>query len=278
MILSTETLVIAGVVVLIFLVSATRLSVKHEGFFHSLYWTLKGITLITYHLLMFLGSFADAFLRGLLSITKKAGTKRVCIKRVKEYASTPKTFMSEKSLHNAVARYLERTCHVRAHINEPIPGLKGARRARRPDVWTQNEPSLDWLVGFWDAEGTSDRTPAISIVQKEQGVIEAIGDMFGGSVRAAGNYWRWTLRGEAARGLVEKIDARSHCSAKRDRMITNFGAPTYSEQNREKKREYDKKYQETTRERQKEYHRERYRRLSNEAKLLREVQSASSVD
>lgn len=141
-----------------------------------------------------------------------------------------------------------------------------------------HEPSLDWLVGFWDAEGTSDRTPAISIVQKEQGVIEAIGDMFGGSVRAAGNYWRWTLRGEAARGLVEKIDARSHCSAKRDRMITNFGAPTYSEQNREKKREYDKKYQETTRERQKEYHRERYRRLSNEAKLLREVQSASSVD
>lgn len=141
-----------------------------------------------------------------------------------------------------------------------------------------HKPSLDWFVGFWDAEGTSGRTPAISVSQKEMAVIEAIREKFGGSTRFVDGYWRWTLRGEAARGLVEKISIRSHCSARRGRMATNFDTPTYSEQNREKKREYDKKYQEATRERQREYHRERYRRLSKEAKMFKEVQNASSID
>lgn len=134
MTLSVETLIIAGLVLTVFLVSVIRSSVKREGFFRSLYWTLKGITLIIYHVLMFVGAFLDGVLREFLSGAKGARTTG---SRQRAIVSK-KMSMSEKSLHNAVARHLERTCHVRTYINEPIPGLEGARRLRRPDVWAQS--------------------------------------------------------------------------------------------------------------------------------------------
>jgi hypothetical protein len=128
-----------------------------------------------------------------------------------------------------------------------------------------HEPTLDWLAGFWDAEGTSDRTPAISIVQKERSVVDSIGKQFGGSVGVRDGYWRWTLRGECARELIVLIGTRSHCATKRGRMYANFTTPTYSETNREKKKAYDMVYRETHREEQRVYHAKRYRALKAES-------------
>ena len=130
MTLTTETLVIATFVILAFLVSAIRSSVKHEGFFRSLYWTLKGTTLIFYHILMFVGSFFDGVLRGLLGGAKRKRQKRISAS-TQQIATGSAGRRRTKEAMQAVAWHLEHMCHVKPFIDKAI--FKDLRQ--RPDVW-----------------------------------------------------------------------------------------------------------------------------------------------
>jgi len=129
MTISIETLVVVGLVLAIFLVSAIRSSVKHGGFFGSLYWTLRGTTLIFYHILMFVGAFFDGVLRGLLSSTKKVRATKKQQRAVISKGSAGRR--RTKEAMQAVARHLERTCHVKPFIDKAV--FKDLRQ--RPDVW-----------------------------------------------------------------------------------------------------------------------------------------------
>ncbi len=129
MTLSVETLIIAGLVLTVFLVSVIRSSIKREGFFRSLYWTLKGIALIIYHVLVFVGAFFDGVLREFLSGSKGAritkSRQRVAVS--KGSAGRRRT----KEAMQAVARHMERTCHIKPIIDKAV--FKDLRQ--RPDVW-----------------------------------------------------------------------------------------------------------------------------------------------
>ena len=120
---------------------------------------------------------------------------------------------------------------------------------------TQHPITLDGFVGFWDAEGSSDNHPALSITQKDKEVLDIMQQTFGGNVYQTGNdryrWHMWSLYGKEARLLVPEILSRSHCPAKAERLRLNFEGPTYNELHHDKKlaavRAYDTSHREKKR-------------------------------
>ena len=106
---------------------------------------------------------------------------------------------------------------------------------------TQHEPTLDWLIGFWDAEGSSGTQPSINASQKEKDVIDKIKATFGGSIDIQSNgVYRWRLTGSRARTLAETIATKSHNPSRTERLINNFTGPIH-EAHREKYRVLSRK-------------------------------------
>ena len=100
---------------------------------------------------------------------------------------------------------------------------------------TTHEPSIDWLSGFWDAEGSSSNRPILFIAQKDREILDIITDKFGGRVQPLQNYnmHQWYLCGSEARKLAHEIMLRSHKPAKAKRLRNNFEGPTYYELHKE---------------------------------------------
>ena len=103
----------------------------------------------------------------------------------------------------------------------------------------RHEPTIDWLAGFWDAEGSSTTTPGIQIVQKEKETLNAIQGVFGGNVCPNGPYWTWYVNGNEARELHLKILNRSHCLTKALKMQEHFDGTTYYELHHREHKAYD---------------------------------------
>ena len=81
---------------------------------------------------------------------------------------------------------------------------------------TSHKPTIDWLAGFFDAEGTANwNTPSggIQIGQKDGSVLDAIQRSFGGSVsQVSSGYFEWYAgkRKSDLVGLVSSLHKRSH--------------------------------------------------------------------
>lgn len=79
-----------------------------------------------------------------------------------------------------------------------------------------HEPSIDWLAGFFDAEGHVNwKTPSggIQVGQKERDVLDAIQCVFGGSVnQLSPNYFEWYAgkRKSDLKDLANRLHSRSH--------------------------------------------------------------------
>lgn len=119
----------------------------------------------------------------------------------------------------------------------------------------RHSPTIDWFVGFWDAEGTSDDTPSIFLDQKERDVLDEVQRMLGGGVLMYGKWGvhRWHISGSAARVLYPGIASRSHCTAKIERLCENFEGPTYYEKHKEERDECSRQYYETHRDERLDY-------------------------
>jgi len=111
---------------------------------------------------------------------------------------------------------------------------------------TSHRPTIDWLTGFFDAEGTSSNMPNLFIAQKERAVLNSIQETFGGNIRESyesdHQWYVWGLSGNGARELAPELIARSQCSTKKERLFTNFNGPTHYTLHREEKRVYNKNY------------------------------------
>jgi len=137
---------------------------------------------------------------------------------------------------------------------------------------TCRRPTLDWLVGFWDADGTSSNLPNIKIVQKERSVIDAVAEGFGGNIYAGDSYHQWYLCGEKALTLVSEILVRSRCPSKIGRLRANFEGPNHYELHSEERKVHDRQYSATHKEEKRTYDRRHY----EEQKLVREYMKLHS--
>lgn len=112
---------------------------------------------------------------------------------------------------------------------------------------TSKEPTIDWLAGFFDAEGTSSNLPSLHIAQKERDVLDKITILFNGNVYQPKNNpcYVWALYGKNARTLVEELRERSHNPLKVQQLLNNFEGPTHYEVHKEEVTKYlRKRYQE----------------------------------
>jgi len=111
-----------------------------------------------------------------------------------------------------------------------------------------HEPTLDWLIGFFDAEGSSSNKPSIDIGQKERDVLVAIKTKFGGNIRPHNNTHVWYLNGNKARELAHAIVTKSHNPTKAERLLNYFNGPPYHVLHRERLTTYRQKHLAETRE------------------------------
>ena len=110
---------------------------------------------------------------------------------------------------------------------------------------TLHIPTLDWFVGFWDAEGSSSNQVSIDLTQKERNVLDTVKTEFGGSISRnpnGGHQWRLSERG--ARKLAPEIERRSHNPQKLELLLSNLNSPTYRELHKEERATYDKTHSE----------------------------------
>jgi len=88
----------------------------------------------------------------------------------------------------------------------------------------QHEPSMSWIVGFFDAEGGVDwdnhGEMQLSISQKEREVLEKIQAYVGGRIYGDGAYWKLRPLGCNLRSFIPSILEFSHNELKRQRLIT----------------------------------------------------------
>lgn len=91
-------------------------------------------------------------------------------------------------------------------------------------------PTIDWLVGFWDAEGWSTNNPELCIEQKEHHVLDKIQRAFGGTLALYKHHnrpcYRWYIAGSVSRELVREITKRSHHSVKAAVLSYNYNGPS----------------------------------------------------
>jgi len=96
-------------------------------------------------------------------------------------------------------------------------------------------PTLDWLAGFFDAEGWSNNNPELSIEQKEHHVLRYIQEAFGGSIvscwhkhpRYSHHCYRWFISCNKSRQLAQDIADRSHYPKKSQKLLQNYNGPSY---------------------------------------------------
>jgi len=104
-------------------------------------------------------------------------------------------------------------------------------------------PTIEWLAGFFDAEGSSSSIPDINIGQKELQVLEDIKNVFGGKVFPihTNNYdgYVWKLYNSTALPLLKQISVYSHNPTKVATALQHFNGPSYRETHKNEKREYD---------------------------------------
>lgn len=129
---------------------------------------------------------------------------------------------------------------VSEHSIRRLAKLSGALEAL-----ASHTPTIDWLTGFFDAEGWPGRQPSLAIEQKERDVLDKIVIVFEGSIHLyqTGCY-RWCLDGNKARELAHEIVERSHNPSKAERVLEYFSGPTYAESHRERARACTKQYNE----------------------------------
>jgi hypothetical protein len=133
--------------------------------------------------------------------------------------------------------------------------------------------SIDWFVGFWDAEGYSSNKPEVLIEQKELYVLEIIKSKFGGNIyrtrTGVNEIYRWSLSGKnKTRELVEYLINNGQHKPKIERLRNNYYGLSYQQINKDRinyrNRQYNKrdkiieckkKYYEENKEKIREYHR-----------------------
>jgi len=130
---------------------------------------------------------------------------------------------------------------VSKHSIERLAKLSGALEAL-----ISHTPTIEWLIGFFDAEGWPGRQPSLAIEQKERGVLDKIVISFGGSVYLyhQGTSYRWFLSGNEARELAHEIVKRSHNPIKGKRVLSYFTGPTYQQLHKEAHQEAVRRYRE----------------------------------
>ena len=102
-------------------------------------------------------------------------------------------------------------------------------------------PTLDWLAGFFDAEGWSSNSPELMIEQKEYHVLKYIQEAFGGSIISCytkyplhtHRIYRWFTSGNKSRQLAQDIADRSHYSKKSQQLLQNYNGPSAYENRRD---------------------------------------------
>jgi len=80
---------------------------------------------------------------------------------------------------------------------------------------TKHEPTLDWVIGFWDAEGTSQNARAglhITIEQMQRDVLDTLQKLYKGGIsrHKSMNSFQWRVYCTTARDLTTAILERSH--------------------------------------------------------------------
>jgi len=91
-------------------------------------------------------------------------------------------------------------------------------------------PTIDWLAGFWDGDGSSDSTPGLTASQRTRDMLDAIEVRFGGNVRrGVDGMYHWELYGGGVYELMQEVAARSHCPTKRECLLSNFVGPRRQE-------------------------------------------------
>jgi hypothetical protein len=121
-------------------------------------------------------------------------------------------------------------------VGKPFIGRLSAATTRFNLPQPQSHPpATNWLIGFWDAEGSSGTQPSITVSQKDPHALEAIKAEFGGKVDLdrAWNGYKWRLHGNAARKLYPVIAAGSHAPKKAEKLLHNFTGPEYEEHKKE---------------------------------------------
>jgi len=91
-------------------------------------------------------------------------------------------------------------------------------------------PTLDWFVGFWDAEGSSGLAGSprgclqVNISQKDRNVLEGIRSLFGfGSFARDHAVTKWVASSKDAVAVSQLLLERSHCVEKRARLEALVG-------------------------------------------------------
>ena len=112
---------------------------------------------------------------------------------------------------------------------------------------TQHPLTVDGLVGFWDAEGSSSNAPLITLTQKDREILDLVVNRFGGNISTHTNVGfsyskssicHWSLCGDNARTLVEVIASKSHSIAKVSKLLEDFNGLSYYTLHRDKVLEY----------------------------------------
>ncbi len=133
------------------------------------------------------------------------------------------------SRHVVGKSFLGRLNRVLKHVDMPLT--------------TQHPLTLDGLVGFWDAEGSSGNIPQISISQKDREILDLIALWFGGGVilNSDGTH-EWYSSSKTVHALAEVILERSHCLGKRERLRQNFEGPPHYEMHKEEIKAYARRH------------------------------------
>lgn len=97
----------------------------------------------------------------------------------------------------------------------------------------ENNVSIEWLTGFWEAEGSSSSRRMITLSQKEEYVMNKIQQEFGGHVSKDSNYYRWSICGDDSRILANEILEKNHSPLKAERLYRNIFEDSYYDLHKE---------------------------------------------
>ena len=141
----------------------------------------------------------------------------------------------------------------------------------------QHPLTLDGFVGFWDAEGTSNISPALRLIQKDREILDIATQTFGGYVVPTRTWFVWNLGSNEARKLAATLIEKSHCSQKVEHLKYYFGEQSRSERS-ERSKVYNQRYhhgnhREESLARDREYHKKR----DAKQKLIRDYIKTHSI-
>ena len=135
--------------------------------------------------------------------------------------------------------YIYKTCYQLKYSNFPIldvftSNVVSKHRIQQLETITglvasSHTPTIDWLAGFFDAEGSSDDTPSITLSQKDQTPLEAVKSIFGGGISSSTEYSKWYISSDKARELGNKLLQHSHNTKKAAKLREYLTGLTYYE-------------------------------------------------